>query len=99
VAGAARAAAEFEGSVRSTADQLISLAIGDPINWESGPRSGIMQSADAVTATGELECRVGRVTWGADDVRTLFGRIRILSQEGTGQPACSIGVAVEECCE
>lgn len=68
----------------------------DTIDWGPGVRRGIVQAADAVTTTGELECRVARSASEAAELRALFGRIRIMSPEGDAQPACSIGVAVAE---
>lgn len=67
----------------------------DTIEWELGPRPGIVRAPDAVATTGELECRVARLAPEAAALPELFGRIRIMSPEGDAQPACSIGVAVE----
>lgn len=64
------------------------------ITWASGPRPGIVQVEEEVASTGELRCWVACSSLRANDLPRFFSRIRILSEEGGSQPACSIGVAV-----
>jgi hypothetical protein len=65
------------------------------IVWASGPHVGVVQAEEEVTPAGSLRLAVANACPKSGDVSVPFSQVRVMSETGSSQPACSIRVVVE----